>query len=431
MLEKFPFKKFDPKVIEHPIEKRGFVEVPFDYANPEGEKVSIFYRLIPAYGSSPGDPSKPVIVVFNGGPGIASSAYRPLNFNYQNLEAPENGAIDRGKYLLKNFHLLLADQRGTDGQSIPLDMDNPSINANLIAKYFSSDFQARDYLAVINQVIPETQAFFIIAQSYGGMVGMQYLALENARKPQGIIFSCSALPHHSTEEAMLSRRQEQLALNLHLKSVYPDIEQRLSKVRNHFQLLGIDPNQVNGLYGFLGKGDKGTWEPKLIAHLDLLLTQNREQIEKSMKENHGTICLLNYILSSANFTPGETDRTQARITSEKIPYEPWMIDENWIAMLAGANGTWRDAFVQAIDEAPPPPTPIPSVEKIRMAIAKNQVLFTPAENDAYVPAENYRKAFSKFLVEEHTQVKLLPGGHNAIFLEKGLEAILEWAKSFT
>ncbi len=429
MLEKFPFKKVDPKVTEHPIEKRGFVQVPFDYENPNSEKVDIFYRFIPAYDSTPSDRTKPIIVIFNGGPGIPSSSYRPLNYNYENLDAPENGPVDRGRYLRKSFHLILADQRGTDGQSIPLDMDNPTINANAIAKYFSSDYQARDYAAIIKEVIPETVPFFIIAQSYGGMVGMQYLGLKDARKPKGIIFSCSALPHETTEDAMLARRQEQLDLNLQLKAAFPDIEARLFKVRNHFKSQQIDPDQINGLFAFLGKGDKGAWEKKLIAHLDLLLTQNTEEIKKSMKDNHGDISLLNYILSSSNFTPGETDRTQAMITSQKIPYEPWMLDENWIAMLAGNNGTWRDGFVQAIDKAPPPPTPVPSVDDLRKAIAQNQLLFTPAENDAFVPADQYERSFRKYLVDGHTQVKLLPGGHSAIFLEKGHDAILEWGKS--
>ena len=100
----FKYKKVDPSVLDHAVERRGFVSVPFDYEKPTAEKISIFYRLIPAYGSKVDDASKPVIVVINGGPGISCSAYRALNFDYQNADAPQNGPVNRFQYLLKVFN---------------------------------------------------------------------------------------------------------------------------------------------------------------------------------------------------------------------------------------------------------------------------------------------------------------------------------------
>lgn len=78
-------------ILEHPIEKRGFVSVPLDHNDPSKKTIEIFYRLIPSYGGSPDDKTKPIIVVFNGGPGVASHFYRPLNFDYDNLSSPKNG----------------------------------------------------------------------------------------------------------------------------------------------------------------------------------------------------------------------------------------------------------------------------------------------------------------------------------------------------
>ncbi|MCR4295894.1 MAG: alpha/beta hydrolase [Elusimicrobia bacterium] len=425
-----PFKKIDPKVVEHPVERRGFVDVTLDHSRPDGPKIPVFYRLIPAYGRRHDDPSHPVIVVINGGPGMPGSAYRPLDFDYAN-PSPINGTLDRFRYLLESYRVLLVDQRGTDGQSAPLDMEDPGIDADAIALGFSSDRQARDYLAVIEALIPKGEPFFIIAQSYGGMVGMQYLSLTlaGARRPKGIVFSASALPYEDVLAASLARRSEQLKLNLELREAYPDIETRLGAVRAHLRDQGLNPDSIHGLFSFLGKGVRGVWEKGFVAHAEKLLTQTRAELEKTNRDNFGEVNLLNYILSSANFSPGETDRTLAALTSARVPYEPWMIDENWVAMQAGGGVAWREAFVTAMDRRPPPPTPFPSVEELRAAIALNSVLFTPADNDAFVPADSYLRSLAKFEVEGRTRIKRLPGGHNAIFLEEGHRAFREWAAS--
>ena len=426
----FPYKAVDPGVLRHARERRGFVDAPFDHADPLGSKtIPIFYRLLPAHGCAPDDPSRPVIVVINGGPGIPSSAYRPLDFDYENPASPKNGALDRFRHLLRSYRVLLVDQRGTDGQSVPLDMNDPAIDADGIARWFSSDSQARDYLAVIEKVIPRDEPFFMIAQSYGGMVGMQYLSLTlaGARRPKGLVFSCSALPYEDVLPASRARRSEQLKLNRELREAFPDIERRLEAVRAHLKSLALDPDQVNGLFGFLGKGVRGAWEKGFVAHLEKLLGQTRAEIEKSNRDNFGEVNLLNYVLSSSNFTPGQTDRTIAARTSDEIPYEPWMIDENWVTRQAGGGIAWREAFVAGMDRRPPPGTPFASVEDLRAAIALNRVLFTPADNDAFVPAESYVDAIAKFEVPGRTSIQRLPGGHNAIFLEEGHRAFLEWA----
>ena len=427
----FPFKSVPAGMLEHSLERRGFVDAPFDHAEPAGASIPLFFRLIPAYGRRHDDPSRPIIVVVNGGPGIASSAYRPLAFDYGNPGAPGNGSLDRFKHLLHSYRILLVDQRGTDGLSTPLDMTDPSIDADGIARWFSSDSQARDYRAVIEAVIPKEEPFFMIAQSYGGMVGMQYLSLTlaGARRPRGVVFSCSALPYEDVLASSLARRTEQLKLNFELRAAVPDIEARLAKVRAHLEKLALDPGLVNGLFGFLGKGVTGIWEKGFTAQLEKMLGQTREELVKAAKENFGEVNLLNYILSSSNFTPGETDRTIAAVTSARVPYEPWMIDENWVTMQAGGGIAWREAFVAAMDRKPPPPTPFDSVERLRAAIALNRVLFTPADNDAFVPAESYVEAIAKFEVPGRTSVRRLPGGHNAIFLEEGHRAFNEWAAS--
>ncbi len=426
MLSQFRFQKINSEVAYHPVEQRGFVTVPFDLSQPKGDTIEVFYRLLPAHHTNPEDSKKPIIVVINGGPGIPSSFYRPLDFDYQNPNSPANGSLDRFMFFLKTHRILLVDQRGTPGQTAPLNMDNPEQNAALVAKYFSSDSQAHDILAVIEKIIPREDEFYIIAQSYGGMVGMQYLSLPNARKPKGIVFSSSGLPYEDTLESYQSRRKEQLKLNHHLLQVVPTIKEKIFQVRGHLRSLGLDPNQVNSLYTLLGKNVAGVWEKDLVTCLDKMLQKDRGTIQKDFQKDMASFNLLNYILSYANF--GEfTDRMLAKITSEQIPFEPWMIDENWVLTQAGEKGTWLNQFVDNFDSNPPPTTPFSNPTELRAAIAHNQLLFTVADNDAFVPAESYLQSIKKYQVEGHTQIKLLPGGHHAIFLEKGHQEFLSWS----
>ena len=420
------FKSVDSKVLEHQIERRGFVSVPLDWQVPAGERIALFYRMIPALGPEPWDPKLPVVVVINGGPGVPSHFYRPLDYDYTTHTNP-GGGLDRFRHLLRTHRVLIVDQRGTDGCSAPIDMDDPELDPALVARYFSSDSHARDYLAVIDALIPAGEPFFVIAQSYGGMPGMQLIAL-GGRMPAGIVFSSSALPHEDPLAEALSRRREQLSLNRHLREVVPDIEERLANTRAHYTEVGLDPTLIHGLYALLGKDVVGVWEPALVKRLDKILSQTREQILADVEAGLEGPSLLNYILSSVNFSPGDTDRTLAARCAREIPFEPWMIDETVMIMQTGQDGTWRQHLIERFDAAPPPGTPFPSMDELRAALGRTRALFTAADNDAFVPAASYLGNAARFHVPGHTEVRTLPGGHHAIFLEAGYEAFLDWSR---
>lgn len=420
------FKSVDPNVLHHSVERRGFLPVPLDYQNPSGPTINLFYRLIPSIGGLPDDRSKPVVVVINGGPGIPASFYRPLDYDYATNSMP-HGGLDRFKFLLQSFRVLIVDQRGTDGCSAPLDMDDPELDASAIARYFSSDSHALDYRAVIDALIPEGDRFFVIAQSYGGIPGMQFLG-HSGRRAKGIVFSSSALPFEDAVESALGRRREQLRLNLQLKEVFPEVVERMARVQAHYKALDVDPSLLHGMFVLLGKDVPGVWEPGVMARLDKILVQTREEILADIEAGQEAPNLLNYILSSVNFSPGHTDRTLAALTSREIPFESWMIDENVMIMETGQDGSWRQELIRRFDAAPPPATPIPSLHALREAIAGNHVLFTAADNDAFVPAEGYQRAVEKFTVPGHTELRTLPGGHSAIFMEKGYEVFAEWSR---
>lgn len=413
-------------LLQHTNEHRGFVTVPLDPAAPERGDIDIFYRLLPRHGVPLDHDTSPIIVVINGGPGIPSHFYRPLDFDYIH-NRPPRGGLDRFLFLLNDFRVLLMDQRGTEGGSAPLDMDDPALDPYEVARLFSSDLHAHNTLAVIRAVVPEHTPLFIIAQSYGGLPGMQYLARPDMRPPAGIVFSSSALPFEDAIEQMLHRRQEQLRLNLELREAVPHIEELLAKTRAHLDTLGLDRDLLHGLWVNLGKGVRGEWEPALVARLHKIMGQTRQQISADMEQALETPSLLNYILSSSNFSEGHTDRTLAALGSQRIPFEPWMIDEHIMLMHTGQDGGWQEALVAAIDRQPPAFIAPPPLEVLRQAIARTQVLFTAADNDAMVPRPAYEANVKPFLVEGHAALEFLPGGHNAIFLEAGYQLFSRWA----
>lgn len=421
------FLPVDRAVLEHAHERRAFVTVPLDWRDPALGNIDIFYRILPRHDVPLERDAAPLVVVINGGPGIPSSFYRPLDFDY-GTRKPAPGNLDRFAFLLRDFRVLIADQRGTEGCSAPLDMDDPALDGHAVARLFSGDSVARDTLAIIERVVAPGEPFFVIGQSYGGLPTMHYLALPDTRVPTGVVFSSSALPFEDPIENMRYRRREQLRLNLHLRDVAPDIEARLARTRAHVRSLGLDPGLLHGLFVGLGKGVEGEWEPAFVRRLDKIDGQTRDELERDMLLGLEVPHLLNYILSSSNFSPGHTDRTMARIGSRELPFEPWMIDEHELLMRIGTDGTWRDAFVDAMDENPPAFVRTPPLEDLRAAIGRTHALFTVADNDAMVPREAYEKWLAPFLVEGHSEVAYLPGGHNAVFLEAGSGVFKVWAE---
>lgn len=429
MTQRFKLHTVSRDILAHARERRGFVNVPLDYrdhGDPELGTIDVFYRLLPRHGVPLDGDTSPLIVVINGGPGIASHFYRPLDFDYE-ANLPPRGGLDRFRFLLEDFRVVIFDQRGTDGGSAPLDMEDPDLDPYEVARLFSSDSHARDAAALIAHLVPKDAPFFIIAQSYGGLPGMQYLALEGARRPAGIVFSSSALPFEDAVEQMLHRRSEQRRLNLALRDAVPDIESRLAATRAHLTAIGLEEDLVHCLWVNLGKGITGEWEPALVKRLDRIRGQTREEVLADMEHALETPSLLNYILSSANFSEGHTDRTLAALGSEQIPFESWMIDEHVMLMQTGQDGGWRQALVARLDEKPPAFIAQPSLEVLRAAIGQTQALFTAADNDAMVPRPAYEASVRPFLVDGHAALEFLPGGHNAIFLEEGARLFKSWA----
>lgn len=425
-LQAIRFKPVDPDVINHPLERRDFVEVPIDYDRPEGPKVQIFYRLIPSLNLNVDDESLPIMVVVNGGPGLASGLYQPYDFDYSVDNDVRNS---RFFHLRKSFRILIIDQRGTDGYSAPLNLEEPNFDPVIIAKYFDSDEQARDHAKVIEKVIPENQPFYMIVQSYAGHIGIRYMTLDGIKRlPHGLIFASAALPHSAGLEQFLARRKEQRRLNLVLKEKIPGIVENLERLGAHFTSNGLPKESVNHLWPDLGKGLD--WQVALEKQVHKTLLMNRIELECFVKEA-SRVNLLNYILSSSMVTPGLTDRILAKELMQGTTFEPWMIDETWTLMtIAAEDASWKQSFLSALDASPPPAAIYPSLVEIKDKLGQTQVLYTAAHDDAYLSFENQIAHIRKYVESSAAKIQDLPGGHRAIFLEDGYNAILEWSGNF-
>ena len=132
--------------------------VPLDHSHPEGPKISVFTREV----AEPDGLDKPYLLFLQGGPGF--EAARP--------EATPSGWHKRA---LKDFRLLMLDQRGT-GRSTPVG-EIPGSTPEAQAEYlthFRADSIVRDAELVRQEL--GVDRWSILGQSFGGFCAMAYLS---------------------------------------------------------------------------------------------------------------------------------------------------------------------------------------------------------------------------------------------------------------
>ncbi|HSL97389.1 MAG TPA: alpha/beta fold hydrolase [Candidatus Deferrimicrobiaceae bacterium] len=138
--------------------------VPLDHAAADGPTISVFTREV----ADPDGLDKPYLVFLQGGPG--GEATRPT--------APTFGWLKRA---LKDYRLLLLDQRGT-GRSTPvadIPGDTPADQAAYLT-HFRADSIVRD-AELIRQELG-VDRWSMLGQSFGGFCSMTYLSFA----PEGL-----------------------------------------------------------------------------------------------------------------------------------------------------------------------------------------------------------------------------------------------------
>ncbi|MCB0341730.1 MAG: hypothetical protein KDD59_05750 [Bdellovibrionales bacterium] len=139
----------------------------------------------------------------------------------------------------------------------------------------------------------------------------------------------------------------------------------------------------------MGPGKKGDWEKNFLKTVHEMLEMDRPQMEKFLSTGHSEVELLNYILSSSMLTPGFTDRSMVPELMQRVPYEPWMIDEfQAITQLSADTPQWLHEMVDEIDQNPPPGGRVDDTELAKRVFSDlGRVFFSFGENDNAVPAE--------------------------------------------
>lgn len=257
-------------------------------------------------------------------------------------------------------------------------------------------------------------------------MGLEYL-IKGYRKPAGFIFSSIIQPHLDPVEVFSKRREKQKLLNLKLRASSPSTVKKLNLLRERLLKVGLKPERVNVLWNYLGKNVH--WISELDKKLNtLLLLQDAESLKEALSiDNIATISLLNYVLSSKSLTPGYTDATMTKATSQKIPFESWMIDENWtLNQLAKSEG-WKGRFIKQLDENPPKPSFFPPIDEINEKVATNEVLFTFGRSDSFLNFNLMSRAALRFDTGDNVRYKAFEGGHGAAFSKIGAIYVSTWA----
>jgi len=140
-------------------------KVPLNYAQPNGENISVFAREVVSLEKEKHD--LPWLVFFQGGPGFGAPR-------------PE----DKSSWLkraLQEYRVLLLDQRGT-GRSTPINYQTlarfvtPREQADYL-KNFRADSIIRDAELIRRKLIGEKNRWSVLGQSYGGFCITHYLSV--------------------------------------------------------------------------------------------------------------------------------------------------------------------------------------------------------------------------------------------------------------
>lgn len=133
--------------------------VPLDHADPDGPKITVFTREV----ADPDGRSKPYLLFLQGGPG--GEATRPTS-----------PPVDWIKRALRDYRVLLLDQRGT-GRSTPVGRVVPGADAREQAVYlahFRADAIVRDAELIRHEL--GVERWSVLGQSFGGFCSLTYLS---------------------------------------------------------------------------------------------------------------------------------------------------------------------------------------------------------------------------------------------------------------
>jgi hypothetical protein len=415
----------DDSAARHPIEKRGFVRVPVDYDRPSPHSIHIFYRWIPSFAGA----GAPTLVLMNGGPGLASSMMRVLDYDYRQMPP------DKLTVLLSAFNVVLVDQRGTPGGSYPLDQRNlHRIHLDKIAQFMNADVLARDHAEVAKTLIARRlmtpSSYYVLAHSFGLQIGQSYVRLSAEGKidlpPKGMILSSGQLLDPVWTWGGARRNLEFFSRGLLKYSIQQGREpfdRLMIRAKAHFASLGVDPNMINYAYADTITGD---YAADYDFVLEVMKLNSKQEIEKFLYENSDVFGLLNPVLSIQSLNGGRMAADLLTAADRLYHLEDWMIDplkafaidDNYLPFkyrklrMAVARGEIR-------------PLRRPNRAHFHAFMAKTRMLFHWGRTDLIAGAESGRLTVINLLGPQTARrvTVLTSGGHKDIRTPEGLALI--------
>ena len=196
-------------------------DVPLDYANPSGAHISVFAREIRSVENANRD-DLPLLLFLQGGPGFQSP--RP------------EGCDGWLKRALKDFRVLLLDQRGT-GLSTPVTYQTMAAFSDSKSqfeylKHFRADNIVRDSEFIRNS-LGGGKPWTLLGQSYGGFCATTYLS----HAPEGVagVMITGGLPPllDGPDEVYRATYKQVIGKNKLFYSRFPDDRELVASVIEH------------------------------------------------------------------------------------------------------------------------------------------------------------------------------------------------------
>lgn len=198
-------------------------DVPLDYEKPNGKSIKIFAREVRSTENANKD-DMPFLIFLQGGPGNQSP--RPES---------NGGWIKR---VLKDYRLLLLDQRGT-GLSTPVTHQTlsefPDVSSQVeYLKYFRADNIVRD-CEHIRKSLGKGKKWTVLGQSYGGFCITTYLSM-HPEGLEGAILTGGFPPLvNSPDDVYRACYSRLIEKNEEFYARFPDDAEIVSRIVKHLQ----------------------------------------------------------------------------------------------------------------------------------------------------------------------------------------------------
>jgi len=193
-------------------------DVPLDHATRKGPRISVFTREVAA----PDGAERPYLVFLQGGPGF--EAARPTS--------PPSGWMKRA---LKDFRVLLLDQRGT-GRSTPVGTELPGASAADQAAYlthFRADSIVRDAELIRREL--DVERWSLLGQSFGGFTSLTYLSTAPEGLREAFLTGGLSPIGRPVDDIYAATYLRLIAKNRAYFARYPDDRERVAEIHRRLE----------------------------------------------------------------------------------------------------------------------------------------------------------------------------------------------------